>query len=88
WRKRQITNRQYGWIPTLSHAHGRGTLSAGLELLQHTGHHQGRVREGRVCGALSAPGECLSPTAIAQPLTLYDYRNRKFTSSAFVRESL
>ena len=88
WRKRQITNRQYGWIPTLSHTHGRGTLTAGLELLQHTGHHQGRVREGQLCNGVGPQGECLSPTPLLQPLTLYDYRNRKFTSSAFVRESL
>ncbi len=75
WRKRQISNRQYGWIPSLQWPHGRGQLTAGLELLHHTGHHQGWITEGQ------------GPQPVAADLALYDYRNRKLTAGAFVRES-
>lgn len=75
WRERSISNRQYGWIPSLQWQHGPGRLTAGLELLHHTGHHQGSIVEG------------LDPQPLSADLVLYDYRNRKRTAGLFVRES-
>jgi iron complex outermembrane recepter protein len=88
WRQRQITNRQFGWIPTLRFEHGRGQLTAGLELLHHSGRHEGHIASGRSCLALGFDGECASASApLSSELTLYDFTNRKLTASAFVRGS-
>jgi iron complex outermembrane recepter protein len=88
WRKRSISNRRFGVIPTLSWEHGRGQLVTGFELMTHRGHHEGRVEDGAYCAGLDVDGACAQRGApIAAPLLLYDYVNRKQTARAFVRET-
>jgi iron complex outermembrane receptor protein len=88
WRKRSISNRRFGVIPTLSWEHGPGQLVTGLELMTHRGHHEGRVETGASCVRLDSDGACVEPgAAITAPLLLYDYVNRKQTARAFVRET-
>jgi iron complex outermembrane receptor protein len=88
WRKRSISNRRFGIVPTLSWEHGRGRLVAGADLMTHRGHHQGSVQQGAFCARPGPDGVCEQPGgALAAPLVLYDYVNRKHTARAFVRES-
>lgn len=89
WRRRSIDNVQAGLVPTLRWSHGRGELTAGLELRQHVGHHRGRVQQGELCLLAADDGSCLERGApLAAELVLYDYRNRKATTGFFVREAL
>jgi iron complex outermembrane receptor protein len=76
WRKRQIAERQLGWIPRVAWQHGNGELVAGLELRAYRGHHRGTVYEGEVAGA-----------PLADDLPLYDYVNTKTTATVYVREA-
>lgn len=46
WTKRSLDNRQLGWIPRIAWSHERGELTAGLEVLFHSGRHEGTVTEG------------------------------------------
>jgi outer membrane receptor protein involved in Fe transport len=43
WEKRALANRQVGWIPRIAWNHRSGELTAGLELLFHSGRHDGTV---------------------------------------------
>ncbi|HEX6852797.1 MAG TPA: TonB-dependent receptor [Candidatus Polarisedimenticolaceae bacterium] len=87
WRKRAVYNTQLGWIPRVTWDHGRGTLTAGAELLAHEGRHRGRVESGSVCtGAPEDPCSATQPLE-GQPV-LYAYDNRKTTATVFVREQL
>ena len=76
WRRREITERQLGWIPRVAWQHGNGELVAGLELRAYRGHHEGDVNEGRVDGE-----------PIQGDLPLYDYVNTKRTATVYVREA-
>lgn len=88
WRRRSIDNLQAGLIPTLNWTKGRSTLTAGLELRQHAGHHRGRVQQGTLCLRASDDGGCQERGAtLGSELLLYDYRNRKATAGFFVREA-
>ncbi len=84
WTERALGNRQIGWIPRIGWSHGRGELTAGLELLFHRGRHDGTVTEGTVCSDPS----CTTNSPVGDPLVLYDYTNTKDTASLFVREAL
>jgi iron complex outermembrane receptor protein len=84
WRKRALDNRQVGWIPRVSWSHAGGELTAGLELLLHTGRHDGDVTSGALCSDPS----CTTATPLASSLPLYDFTNRKQTTNLFVREEL
>ncbi len=88
WRKRRLAGHQIGWIPRLTWDHGRGTLSAGLFLQVHTMRHEGTLREGEICVSSDPEDPCVETEPLAEPLTLYDYRNRKSTASLFLREAL
>ncbi len=76
WRKREIAERQLGWIPRLAWQHGNGELVTGIELRAYRGHHQGNVTEGSVEG-----------TPLRDDLALYDYVNTKATATVYLRES-
>lgn len=75
WRKRWIGERQIGAITHVTRRAGRHTLQAGLQLRAHASHHQGTLIEGRFAGPVDSR-------------TLYDYRNRKDTAIAFVRDEI
>ena len=84
WTERALRNRQIGWIPRIAWSHERGELTAGLELLFHSGRHDGTVTEGSICSDPS----CTTNSSVGAPLVLYDYTNKKNTASLFVREAL
>jgi iron complex outermembrane receptor protein len=84
WQKRALDNRQIGWIPRVAWSHRHGELTAGLELLFHTGRHDGSVTTGTVC---SDP-TCTTSSPVDDPLVLYNYTNKKDTVNLFVREEL
>lgn len=88
WRKRWIGGEQVGWVPRLTWDHGGGTFTAGLFTQFHTNHHQGTIREGRLCVGPDPADPCAVTEDVGSPVTLYDYRDEKRTASAFVREAL
>lgn len=92
WRKRRVTNRQVGWIPRVSWDHRGGTLTAGAEILLHAGRHRGTVTEALRCLGPAPDGDPGDPCGVTEPVAgqprLYDYANRKATTTVFVRETL
>lgn len=76
WRRRQIDERQLGWLPRALWNHEGGQLVAGLELRAYRGRHTGEVYRGRIDGE-----------PIGDDLPLYDYVNRKTTATLYLREA-
>jgi iron complex outermembrane receptor protein len=89
WRRREVTKRQYGWLPSASIEHARGRLVLGGELRASSTHHEGRITDAARCAQEGADGGCQSVGApLSAELPLYDYRTRKTTLSAHAREQL
>jgi len=74
-RRREVTNRHYGWVPRLALAHERGTLTVGGEVRLHDGRHVGSLRSAVGAGADFAPAA-----------SYYDYHPRTLSAGLFVRE--
>ncbi|HEY4613597.1 MAG TPA: TonB-dependent receptor, partial [Bacteroidota bacterium] len=73
-----VDNRQWGWMPRLTHRYDRGTLTAGLELRVHRSSHWGNIR-----WALNLPPEWnFSQTA---DYRFYEYRGGKDIVSLYVQ---
>jgi iron complex outermembrane recepter protein len=88
WQHRAVSKRQYGAIPSLTFDSGRSRLVVGVQATTATSRNDGSVTDAYLCAANAPDGSCASlGAAIAAPLTLYDYRNRKTSLSAFARES-
>jgi iron complex outermembrane receptor protein len=73
-RRREIVNRQAGWIPRARWHYGGGALTFGGELRVHDGHHVGTV----IAGDLLPPGT-------PNPSTYYDYHPRTLATGLFAR---
>ena len=88
WRRREISQRRMGWVPSLAFETGKSRLVAGFEVLHHGGRHFGSVSDGFDCSGTTTAARCLSPTQkLTTPLPLYDYIDRKTTLGAFARET-
>ena len=87
WRKRSLRNAQVGWIPRVTWDNRLGTLVGGLELLFHRGDHEGTVLAWSSCTDPTGGTGCASLDAGGSPPVLYDFRNRKDTVTAFVRQT-
>lgn len=74
-RRREVTNRHYGWVPRARLAHARGALTVGGELRFHDGRHVGTV----IAGSGLPPGT-------APDHAYYDYHPRTTSGGLFVRE--
>lgn len=74
-RRREVTNRHYGWVPRVALSHTRGTLTVGGELRLHDGRHVGSLQS-----AVGA-GPDFSPAT-----RYYDYHPRTLSGALFVRE--
>ncbi len=74
-RRREVTNRHYGWVPRMALTHARGTLTLGGELRLHDGRHVGSL--------LSAVG---AGPDFAPAANYYDYHPRTLSAGLFVRE--
>jgi iron complex outermembrane receptor protein len=75
-RRREVTNRHYGWIPRAKVAHARGELTLGGELRFHDGHHVGSVLSGTALTPGTEPG-----------WRYYDYHPRTLSAGLFAREA-
>jgi iron complex outermembrane receptor protein len=75
-RRREVTNRHYGWVPRLRIEHAAGELTLGGELRAHDGHHVGTLLSG----------EGLTPGTPPQP-SYYDYHPRTLAAGLFAREA-
>jgi iron complex outermembrane receptor protein len=84
WTKRALDNQQIGWIPRVAWSHRNGVLTAGFELLFHSGRHEGTVTGGTIC----TDPLCTTTSPVGEPLLLYDYTNKKDTLNLFAREEL
>jgi iron complex outermembrane recepter protein len=89
WRKREVSKRQFGWLPSLTLEHARGRLTLGGELRTGSTHHQGTITDAASCSAPEEDGSC---GAVGPPLSsslpLYDYTQRKTTASLYAREAV
>lgn len=74
-RRRNVTNRHYGWIPRLRVEHAGGALTVGGELRAHDGRHWGEIVTGDGLPPGTTPGH-----------EYYDYHPRTLSGSLFVRE--
>ena len=74
-RRREVTNRHYGWLPRARLEHARGALTVGGELRFHDGRHVGSV----------LAGDPLS-NGTANPATYYDYHPRTLAAGLYARE--
>jgi iron complex outermembrane receptor protein len=84
WLQRGLDNRQIGWIPRVTWSHRGGQLTAGVELMFHSGRHDGKVTAGNAC----ADPLCSTTTPVTTPLVIYDFTNGKNTMNLFVREEV
>jgi iron complex outermembrane receptor protein len=73
-RRREIVDRQAGWIPRARWSLGGGALTVGGELRVHDGHHTGTV----IAGDPLPPGT-------PNPSPYYDYRPRTLATGVFAR---
>ena len=73
-RRREIVNRQFGWIPRARYHYGGGALTFGGELRFHDGHHIGTV----IAGDPLPPGT-------PNPSPYYDYHPRTVATGLFAR---
>ena len=73
-RRREIVDRQAGWIPRARWHYGGGALTVGGELRFHDGHHFGSV----IAGDPLPPGT-------PNPSPYYDYTPRTLSSGLFAR---
>ena len=73
-RRREIVDRQAGWIPRARYRYGGGALTFGGELRVHDGHHTGTV----IAGDPLPPGT-------PNPSPYYDYRPRTLSTGVFAR---
>jgi iron complex outermembrane receptor protein len=73
-RRREVVNRQYGWIPRARWNYGGGALTVGGELRVHDGHHLGTV----IAGDPLPPGT-------PNPSPYYDYHPRTLATGLFAR---
>ncbi len=74
-RRREVTNRHYGWVPRVALTHERGTLTVGGEIRLHDGRHVGSLLSA------SGAGPDFAPAA-----SYYDYHPRTLSAGVFVRE--
>ena len=74
-RRREVTNRHYGWVPRARFMHANGALTLGGELRFHDGRHVGTVLSG---GGL--------PPGTAPDAAYYDYHPRTTSAGLFARE--
>lgn len=74
-RRREVTNRHFGWVPRARLAHPGGELTLGGELRFHDSRHVGRV----------VSGDALSP-GTAPDQAYYDYHPRTLAAGVFARE--
>ena len=74
-RRREVTNRHYGWVPRVALTHERGTLTVGGEVRLHDGRHVGSLLSAVGAGADFAPAA-----------SYYDYHPRTLSAGLFVRE--
>jgi iron complex outermembrane receptor protein len=70
-----VDNRQVGWLPRITYAHGAGTLTAGLELRHHRSEHWGRIEWAEQLPAGIDPGR-----------HYYEYRGGKNIAAVYVQE--
>src|SRR5262249_17671077 len=73
-RRREVINRQYGWLPRARYAYGGGALTLGGELRFHDGHHLGTV----IAGDPLPPGT-------PNPSSYYDYHPRTVAAGLYAR---
>ena len=74
-RRREVTNRHYGWLPRARLAHAHGALTMGGELRYHDGRHVGTVIAGDPL-----------PSGTANPTSYYDYHPRTLAAGLYARE--
>ncbi len=74
-RRRDVTNRHFGWVPRARIAHAHGALIVGGELRFHDGHHVGTL----------VSGDGLPP-GTPPDLAYYDYHPRTLAAGLFARE--
>jgi iron complex outermembrane receptor protein len=74
-RRREITDRHYGWLPRARWAQAHGALTVGGELRFHDGHHVGTV----IAGDPLPPGT-------PNPSGYYDYHPRTMAAGLYARE--
>ncbi len=74
-RRREVTNRHYGWLPRARWAHDRGTLTVGGEVRLHDGRHMGTVLAGDPL-----------PPGTPNPSSYYDYHPRTLAAGLYARE--
>ncbi|MEQ1834006.1 MAG: TonB-dependent receptor [Candidatus Eisenbacteria bacterium] len=74
-RRREVTNRHYGWLPRARLAHAHGALTVGGELRFHDGRHVGSVLAGDPL-----------PPGTANPASYYDYHPRTLAAGLYARE--
>jgi iron complex outermembrane receptor protein len=70
-----VDNRQVGWLPRVSYAHGEGTLTAGFELRHHRSEHWGRIEWAEQLPAGIDPGR-----------HYYEYRGGKNIAAVYLQE--
>ena len=74
-RRREVVNRQWGWLPRARFEHARGALTVGGELRAHDGRHTGAVLAGDPL-----------PSGTPDPWAYYDYHPRVLNASLYARE--
>ncbi|MCE9627380.1 MAG: TonB-dependent receptor, partial [Candidatus Eisenbacteria bacterium] len=74
-RRREVTNRHYGWLPRARYAHTNGALTVGGELRLHDGRHVGSILAGDPL-----------PNGTANPASYYDYHPRTLAAGLYARE--
>lgn len=74
-RRREVTNRHYGWLPRARFEHANGALTVGGELRAHDGRHVGTIQAGDPL-----------PYGTASPSPYYDYHPRTLAAGLYARE--
>jgi iron complex outermembrane receptor protein len=74
-RRREVTNRHFGWVPRARLEHARGAFTLGGELRAHDGRHVGSV----------ISGDALPPGTVPDA-RYYDYHPRTLAAGLFARE--
>lgn len=74
-RRREVTNRHWGWLPRARVEHANGALTVGGELRAHDGRHVGTIQAGDPL-----------PFGTPAPSAYYDYHPRTLAAGLYARE--
>lgn len=74
-RRREVSNRHWGWLPRARFEHANGALTVGGEVRAHDGRHVGTIQAGNPL-----------PFGTAAPSPYYDYHPRTLAAGLYARE--